>query len=288
MPKSSRDEYDSELGYFLHKIKPLRIIGLILVIIVGITAFTGITVVDSTERAVVFHKNNGSLSILGPGYHYIVPIIQSATKYDVRETTYTESAIGISLDLQETTTEVTVRYQPDPSSIQTIHQTLGTNYQTKVVVPAVQQCVKNAVSNYNVEQLTGAVRAQVNEKIAECIENDLKTPNLLVTKVSVTDFDFSVSFNDAIEAKAIAQQKAQEEKNRLEQVKYQANQTIVQAQAQAEAVRLLAEASTSGDTQSQAYLFLEWLKVWDGVLPTVMSGESGSSLLITPPSTNQS
>lgn len=247
-------------------------------------AFSGITTVDSTQRAVVFHKSNGSLSILDPGYHWVMPVINDVTKYNVKDKTYTESAVGISNDLQETTTEVTVRYSPDPLKIQTVHQTLGTSYQKKIIVPAVQSCVKNAISLYPVEQLTGSIRAKVNDDIAKCVTSEAEDGYLLVSKVSVTDFDFSPQFNAAIEAKAIAQQKAQEEKNRLEQTKYLANQTVVQAQAQAEATRLLNSAMSSGDTSSSAYLFLEWLKVWDGKLPTVMSDGSGSNLLITPPS----
>jgi regulator of protease activity HflC (stomatin/prohibitin superfamily) len=280
-------EYDDPISEFLHKIRPLRILALVALVILGITMLTGIKVVDSTERAVVFHKTNGSLSILDPGYHYVAPVFNSATKYSVRQQVYTESAVGISLDLQETTTEVTVRYSPDPQSIQTIHQTLGTSYEKKILVPAVQSCVKAAISNYNVEQLTGSIRAVVSEKISDCIKLAAVNGHLLVETVSVTDFDFSDSFNHAIEAKAVAQQAAQEEKNRLEQVKYQANQTIIKAQAQAEAVRLLNDASLTENGHDNAYLFLEWLKVWDGKLPTVMSGEQGSNLLITPPSTNQ-
>lgn len=254
------------------------------VLIFSIIMLTGITNVGATERAVVFERD-GDLRILQPGkFQYVAPIVNTVTKYDVRETTYTETAIGISLDLQETTTEVTVRYSPDPASIQTIHQTLGTAYEAKVVVPAVQRCVKDAVSNYNVEQLTGAIRAKVNDDIARCITDDLKSSNLLVARVSVTDFDFSAQFNQAIEAKAIAQQRAQEERNKLEQVIYQANQTRVQAQAQADAAHLLAQ-STSGE-QGQAYLFLEWLKAWQAggsQVPQILSGGESTPFLVTIP-----
>lgn len=286
MARNNDEEYDDAMSAFLHKVKPLKIIGIITIVILGITLLTGLTVVDSTQRAVVFHKTNGSLSILDPGYHYVVPVLSDATKYDVRERTYTESAVGISLDLQETTTEVTVLYSPDPMQIQTIHQTLGTSFEKKIIVPAVQSCVKSSVSNFNVEQLTGGVRAIVSEKISECITSDAKKGNILVTKVSITDFDFSPQFNHAIEMKAIAQQAAQEEKNRLEQVKYQANETIINATAQAQAVRLLNDASLTQNGQNNAYLFLEWLKVWDGKLPSVMSGDNNSNLLITPPNSN--
>lgn len=237
--------------------------------------------VDATERAVVFHSN-GSLTILPPGkFQWVTPIFNTVTVYDVRDVTYTENAVGISLDLQETTTEITVRYHPDPAAIQTIHQTLGTGYESKVVHPAVQGCVKDSVSFHNVEELTGSIRAQVASVIKECVEQSLGKGYLVTTAVTVTDFDFSSQFNAAIEAKAIAQQKAQEEKNRLEQVKYQANQTIVQAQAQAEAARLLSQAANS--QEGSAYLFLEWLKKWDGHLPQVLNGGEGQSVILQLP-----
>lgn len=265
----------------------------LLALVVAITLLSGLTNVDSTEAAVVFHRD-GSLSIMGPGkFQFVPPIVNTVTKYDVRENVYTQTAVGISLDLQETTTEVTVLYAPDRAAIQTIHQTLGTGYEAKVVVPAVQSCVKNAVSHYNVEQLTGGVRAQVNDAIATCITNDLKAANLLVTKVSVTDFDFSDLFNHAIEAKAIAQQRAQEEKNKLEQTIYEANQTVIRAQAQADAARLIAQA-TSGQ-QGESYMFLQCLDAWraggsqvpsianGAITPCLFQPGPGSSLIVTAP-----
>ena len=273
--------FDEADRFGLRPLRPSGLVARIALVVVGLFAFffviAGLTNVGATERDVVFHAD-GSLSILEPGkFQWVTPIVNDVTTYDVRDKTYTESAIGISLDLQETTTEVTVRYHPQVDAIQTIHQTLGRGYEDKVIVPAVQNCVKNAVSNFNVEQLTGSVRAQVNADIGSCITGTLAAANLVTSAVSVTDFDFSPQFNAAIEAKAIAQQKAQEERNRLEQVIYQANQTVVAARAQGEAATLLAQTGNS-----EVYMFLEWLKRWDGHLPTTLVGDDSAGILITP------
>lgn len=281
MPRKPAIEIEDDGTITVH---PGRLAGRIGIVLsaIALVAFliAGLTNVGATERDVVFHRD-GSLSILQPGkFQWVTPIINDVTTYDVRDTTYTESAIGISLDLQETTTEITVRYHPEEDAIQTIHQTLGRGYERKVLVPAVQGCVKDSVSFYNVEELTGATRAIVVESIRSCITSAMAKGHLVSTQITATDFDFSPQFNQAIEAKAIAQQKAQEEKNRLEQTIYQANQTRIQADAQAYATAALA-AATSGD-QGQAYLFLEWLKRWDGVLPQYMGGDN-TGLLITPP-----
>jgi regulator of protease activity HflC (stomatin/prohibitin superfamily) len=59
---------------------------------------------------------------------------------------------------------------------------------------------------------------------------------------NIVNFDFSKSFNDAIEAKVTAEQNALAEKNKLEQVKYEAEQKVVAAEAQAKAIEIQAKA----------------------------------------------
>lgn len=56
------------------------------------------------------------------------------------------------------------------------------------------------------------------------------------------NFEFSESFNKSIEAKVTAEQNALAQKNLLEKVKYEAEQRIVQSKAEAEAIKIQAEA----------------------------------------------
>lgn len=252
----------------------------LLALIVGGIAASGLTNVDSTERAVVFHTD-GSLTVLQPGkMQYVTPIFSSVTKYDVSESIYTETAVGLLSDNQETSTEVTVRYQPDPSAVRAIHQSIRKDYEPKVILPAVQGCTKDAVAFATIDNLTGTARAAVNQNIRDCITAALARGHILAIEITITDFDFSDQVNAANERKAVAKQAAEEALFRQQQAKADADTTRILAQAQADAARLLAQ-STTGQ-QGEAYLFLEWLKVWDGKLPTVMT-DGDSSLLVTPP-----
>jgi regulator of protease activity HflC (stomatin/prohibitin superfamily) len=56
------------------------------------------------------------------------------------------------------------------------------------------------------------------------------------------NFDFSNSFDASIETKVKAEQDALTQKNKLEQVKYEAQQQIERAKAEAETIRIQAEA----------------------------------------------
>jgi regulator of protease activity HflC (stomatin/prohibitin superfamily) len=89
---------------------------------------------------------------------------------------------------------------------------------------------------------------------------------IIITDVAIVDFNFSESFNKAIENKVTAEQNALAQKNQLEQVKYEAEQTVVKAKAEAEAIRIQAQAVTSQGGAD--YVKLKWVEKWNGTLPT--------------------
>lgn len=247
-------------------IVPLFLVGFVI---------AGLTNVGPTERAVVFHGSSGDLSILSPGkFQWVTPILNDVTTYNVRSDIYTETAEGIAKDQQVVTTEVTVLYHPDVKAVQTIHQRLGPDYEDKVLVPAVQDSVKSAVNNYEVEELRGDVRAQVKQEIVDRITEALESQDLVVDRISLTDFDFSEPYNRAIEEAAVEERNVVKARATQERASIEANTTLIQAHAQAEAARLLAA------TQSDVFFSLEWLKKWDGHLPdTLVQGEAGGVLL---------
>jgi regulator of protease activity HflC (stomatin/prohibitin superfamily) len=67
----------------------------------------------------------------------------------------------------------------------------------------------------------------------------------LISDVNIVNFNFSPEFNQSIENKVKAEQDALTEKNKLETVKYQAQQKIEQSKAEAETIRIQAEAIKS-------------------------------------------
>jgi regulator of protease activity HflC (stomatin/prohibitin superfamily) len=93
--------------------------------------------------------------------------------------------------------------------------------------------------------------------------------------MSIVNFDFSESFNTAIEAKVTAEQNALAARNKLEQVKFEADQRIAQAQGEAEAIKI--QASAIEAQGGAAYIQLQAIKQWNGQLPSVnvAGGSSG-------------
>ena len=95
---------------------------------------------------------------------------------------------------------------------------------------------------------------------------------------NIVNFDFSKSFNDAIEAKVTAEQNALAEKNKLEKVKYESEQKVVAAEAQAKAIEIQAKAI---QTQWGAeYVKLKWIEKWNGKLPDTMAWQDTSLIFM--------
>jgi regulator of protease activity HflC (stomatin/prohibitin superfamily) len=68
-------------------------------------------------------------------------------------------------------------------------------------------------------------------------------------------------------------------KNKLEQVKYEAEQRIAQATAEAEAIRIQAEALKS----NPQFIALNWVAKWSGNLPnTLIIGNGEDTTLLLP------
>lgn len=262
------------------------VLGFFALVLVLLALFS-VRVVDSHERAVVFDRIDGDLYIIDEGAHFVPRLLNTVTYYDVRDETYTETAIGITDEKQETHTEVTVRYAPDPAAVQTIHQRLGPHYERKVVVPAVQGCVKDAVSFVTIDGLTGTARANVNQNIRDCLTAALKRGDLLATEITITDFDFSDAVNSALEKKAVAKQAAEEASFRQLQAEVDANTTRIKAQAEADAARLLAEA-TRGEG-GEAYLMNLCLEAWvkgGAQVPEITNGAITPCLFVPGPSSS--
>jgi len=74
----------------------------------------------------------------------------------------------------------------------------------------------------------------------------------------------------AVEDKVKAQQKALEAKNKTVQIEEEAKQALMSAKANAEAMRIQAQALT----QNKALVEYEAVKKWDGKLPQYMMGNS--------------
>lgn len=232
--------------------------------------------VGAGERAVVTHFG-AVTGELGPGLHTITPIVTAVTIINVQTQKESTKASSASADLQTVDTDLAVNYNVDPTKVTDLFTRVGVGYQSTIIDPAVQEVVKAVTANYTAEQLI-TERAQVTQDIQTELAQKLELYDILVTNVNVTDFNFSDQFNQAIESKVTAQQNALAADNKVQQTEAEASSTIIAAEAQAEAIKIQAQAINSEGGAD--YVELQAIKAWDGHYPSTYLGSSSALPII--------
>ena len=265
------------------------IIGIIALITIGIVISSSVQIVEAGNRGVLLHWSavDTSSPPLEEGLHFVVPFQDSVVNMEVRTLKFVKETSSASRDLQTVSTEVTVNYRPLPNLVNTLYKEVGLEYESRVIQPAVEEVVKQVTARYNAEELI-TKRPLVKADIEQEITSRLEIYNIRTDVISITDFQFSPLFAQAIESKVEAEQKALKAENDLRRIEVEARQleaqakgtaaaNIAEADGEAEAIRIISEA-----LEKNPY-YLEWLKTqeWDGKLPLVV-GEGGTPFIQIP------
>lgn len=247
-----------------------KIIAHIILGVMGVTVlFDSFRIVGAGERGVILTFGQVSDNVWEEGLHVKIPFIQSVKILDVKTQVENVDASAASKDLQNVTTQIALNYHLDAERVNKLWQSVGVNYKVRIIDPAIQEAIKAVTAQYTAEELI-TKREQVKSDAKIVLSDRLNKEFIIVDELSIVNFDFSESFNEAIEAKVTAEQNALASKNKLEQVKYEAEQRIAEAKGEAEAIKIQAQAiQTQGGTE---YVELKRIEKWDGKYPTTMLG----------------
>lgn len=245
----------------------------VIIFAISIIIMTCIGAVPTGHRGIVLQWGAATNRVLGQGAFIVLPIAQRVEKVNVQVQAYPTLAEAASADLQDVKTTITLNYYVEPAGAAQLYRDVGLDYQQVIITPAVQEAVKAATAQYNAEELIRE-RPKVKEAISQSLTVRLATHRIIVDAVSITDFKFSPDFTAAVENKVTAEQNALTSKNVLEQRKYEADQKVVTATADAKAIEIQAKAITQQGGRD--YVALQMVKQWDGKLPTTMFGNNGS------------
>jgi regulator of protease activity HflC (stomatin/prohibitin superfamily) len=228
--------------------------------------FGSFTIVGAGERGVVLRLGKIDRTI-EPGLHLKTPFLERVVKLETRTQKIEVEASAASKDLQIVTVNVALQFNLIPEQVGPLYEELRTEYRSRVIDPAIQDSVKSATAQFNAEALITR-RSEVKDVMEADLKTRLATTHIQVTNLDIVNFDFSESFNAAIEQKVTAEQRALEAENKLKQVQFEAQQKVETAKAEAEAIRIQAQAITQQG--GREFVNLKAVEKWNGVLPTQM------------------
>ena len=246
----------------------LPVLGVIIAIIL---LANSLTIVQAGHTGVVLTLGRVEENVLQEGLHAKIPFIQSVAMIDNRITKLEVSTEAFSKDLQTVQTTIAINYRVDTGKSFSIYKNIGRDYESILVVPAVNEVLKAIAAEYTAEESV-TNRTLISEGLIVGLNEKLNDIGLYVTDVNIINFDFSDAYITAIEEKQVAQQqllKAETEKQtKITNAEAEAEALKIRAEAEAEANRILAESIT--DT------LVEYNKIekWNGQLPQVTGGAS--------------
>jgi regulator of protease activity HflC (stomatin/prohibitin superfamily) len=196
---------------------------------------------------------------LTPGLHWVVPFLENVQPYSIAKQTYTmatttgegqvsgdDSIQARTKDGQQVFIDASVIYSIDPAHLINLHITWQNRFEDNVVRPVSRSAIRDAVSQYGVEEIVSSKRSQLEQTISTTIEESLTTNNLIMVDFLLRNIRFSDEYAAAVETKQIAEQQALQAQFVVEQKKQEAEQARQVAQGAADAVVINAK----GDAQA--------------------------------------
>ena len=262
----------NEVEMIIEKIKGLgKLIILPIAVLILFVAQPWV-IVGPGQRGILMRLGAVQKGVLSEGFHFKMPFIDNVVKMNVQVQKNEAKADAASKDLQIISTVIATNYHLMPETVDEVYQKIGLAFEDKLIQPAVQEVIKAVCAKYTAEELI-ARRGEVKSAIRTELADRLAVFNIKVIEVSVADFNFSNTFNDAIEAKQVAEQKVAQAKNELDRIKIENEQKISQAKAEAEGLKIQRQEITESllklreiENQRKA------IEKWDGKLPSVTGG----------------
>lgn len=247
----------------------ITVIVVLVAVIIVLNAFTAVT---SGHTGVVTTFGKVSDQVLSEGLHFKIPFVQDIILVDNRVQKAEAECSSASKDLQTVRSTIAVNYKIMNSYSASVYKNIGMDYESVIITPAIQECVKAVTARYTAEELI-TNRQTVSDLMSEQLKDKISSYGIDIQIFNIISFEFTEEYNAAIEAKQTAQQNALKAEQDLQRIKVEAEQTVAEAEAEAEAYRLKSEQITP------EIILMSYIDKWDGRLPTVASGDSGAMML---------
>jgi len=217
-------------------------------------------------------------SVVNEGINLKVPFIEKIVKIDCKTQKIQTISESSTKDLQTVNVEIAVNYNVNKNTANLLYQEVGVNYANIIVEPAILESVKAAMAQYTAEELITR-RGEVSNKIQETLIEKIADRGFTVTSFNITNLLFSDTYNEAIEAKVVAQQRVETAKAELEKTQVENEQKVAIAETEAK-VMALQNAQITDKTLALKKLekMEKMINKWSGNFPSTMLNDQITGL----------
>ena len=257
-----------------------------------VLAWLSFYTVDEGERGVLL-RNGAVIGTAEPGLGFKVPFIDGVRRISVQSQARPyEAVLSYSRDQQTASLNLSVNYRLPPDQVELIYSTYGgeDGIASRLLDRQVMEKVKTVFGRFNAVTAIQE-RGRLNLEVQTAIQDAVRGP-IIIDSVQIENIDFSDTYEASIEQRMLAEVEVQKITQNAEREKVQAEILVIQAEANADAVRAGAEAKAEatrlqGNAEAEAIrargaalrdnpalIGLVQAERWDGKLPTTMVPES--------------
>jgi prohibitin 2 len=239
----------------------------------------GVEQINTGHRGVqvVFGEVNEQKGSLPEGLYFFNPITTSMIEMDTRTIRWEGKTNTYTKDVQQADIVFVANYRLDATKAHTVFKNVGADWGEKVVGQAIIGPLKQIIGHYEAVDLIenrGRATSEVHAAVAEA----LKSVNVVLERIELVNIQYHKEFEKSVEDKVVAVQRAVQERNKTVQVQEQAKQAVIAATAQAQSMKIRADA-----LQANAKLVeYEAVQKWDGKLPMYSLGGATPFINLTP------
>ncbi len=211
------------------------------------------------------------------GLNFKIPIVQTKEIMEIRDKIYNFDDMSVSTkDMQSIILDLTVQsFVSDPEKLYRAFQGM---HETNFIAPRTKEVVQASISKYTIEEFVSK-RQELSNMIYQDLKDDFEAYGLAVSNVSITNHDFSMEYERAIEAKKVAEQEVERTKFEQEKIRVEAENKVFLAEYKLKEKELQAKANeVEAASLSPVLLQKMALEKWDGKLPQV-SGENTQPII---------
>ena len=255
-----------------------RNVGIIVVlIIVFIIGWGTFVIVPAGHRGVALWWGSVEKRILGEGLNFMVPIAERVIKVDVKVQPHPFREIDASSkEYQNVKMTGMMNFHIDPAYVNDLYQKVGLDFADKVIDPAFNDFVKEVVPTYPIGEILPK-REEIRKRAMTKLGDNLSRYHIIVDDIYFANIRFSTGYEGAVEAKQVAQQQVETQKQVLAQREIEAQQKVATAKGEAESILVVAQGQAKANevlSHSISPILVQYKGVekWNGILPQVSGG----------------
>ncbi len=254
-------------------------------IAIGVLAFIAFIVLWGTfvivpagHRGVVLWWGSVESRVMAEGMNFKVPIAEKVIKVDVRIQPHPFKEIeAASKEYQTVKCTGMMNFHIDPAYVNDLYQKVGLDFANKVIDPAFNDFMKEVVPMYPITEILPK-REEIRKVAQKKLGDNLARYHIIVDDIYLANVRFSPEYEGAIEAKQVAQQQVETQKQVLAQREIEAQQKVATARGESQSILAVAEGQAKANdvlARSITSILVQYKSIekWNGILPQV-SGQA--------------